>query len=190
MRHRLGPLVGLLALLSHAAGIYLFMSGFLLSKTALPTVSTCDDPALHAERISGAGQEGCWAPPRFRRAVLLVVDALRLDMAVYNSSDGQKAPFENRLPVLERLLRQHPGSSALYRFVADAPTTTMQRLKGMTTGGLPTLIDVGSSFHSEGAAAPRACARQRLAQSAPLQPLRRTTSCDSSGRRGCVLRWW
>jgi len=31
---------------------------------------------------------------------------------------------------------------------ADAPTTTLQRLKGLTTGGLPTFIDAGSNFAS------------------------------------------
>ncbi|KAK9829047.1 hypothetical protein WJX72_003633 [[Myrmecia] bisecta] len=37
-------------------------------------------------------------------------------------------------------------ASVLLRFVADPPTTTMQRLKGILTGGLPTFIDIGSSF--------------------------------------------
>lgn len=31
-------------------------------------------------------------------------------------------------------------------FHADAPTTTMQRLKALTTGSLPTFIDIGSNF--------------------------------------------
>jgi len=31
---------------------------------------------------------------------------------------------------------------------ADAPTTTLQRLKGLTTGSLPTFIDAGSNFAS------------------------------------------
>lgn len=31
-------------------------------------------------------------------------------------------------------------------FVADAPTTTTQRLKALATGGLPTFFDVGNSF--------------------------------------------
>lgn len=33
-------------------------------------------------------------------------------------------------------------------FRADAPTTTMQRLKALTTGSFPTFIDVGSNFAS------------------------------------------
>jgi len=30
--------------------------------------------------------------------------------------------------------------------VADPPTVTMQRLKGLTTGGLPTFADISGSF--------------------------------------------
>ena len=41
-----------------------------------------------------------------------------------------------------------PKNSRLYRFVADPPTVTMQRLKGLTTGGLPTFIDFKDNFGS------------------------------------------
>ena len=34
------------------------------------------------------------------------------------------------------------------RFRADAPTTTMQRIKGMTTGSFPTFIDISNNFDS------------------------------------------
>jgi phosphatidylinositol glycan class O len=38
------------------------------------------------------------------------------------------------------------GQSQLFKFVADPPTVTMQRLKGLTTGGLPTFADISGSF--------------------------------------------
>lgn len=41
------------------------------------------------------------------------------------------------------------GENLLFRFVADPPTTTQLRLKGLTTGTLPTFIDVGQSFGAE-----------------------------------------
>ena len=34
----------------------------------------------------------------------------------------------------------------LARFVADAPTATMQRVKALMTGGLATFLDIGRSF--------------------------------------------
>lgn len=55
-------------------------------------------------------------------------------------------PHENRLPIMNDLIKKHPNHARLLRFKADPPTTTMQRLKGLTTGSLPTFIDIGSNF--------------------------------------------
>lgn len=55
-------------------------------------------------------------------------------------------PFENKLPVFHRMLTNFPQNTRFMRLVADAPTTTLQRLKGITTGSLPTFIDIGSNF--------------------------------------------
>ncbi len=40
------------------------------------------------------------------------------------------------------------GKGLLYQFEADPPTVTTLRLKGLTTGCLPTFIDVRNNFHS------------------------------------------
>ena len=55
-------------------------------------------------------------------------------------------PYENKLPVLDKILTAHPHNARFIKLVADAPTTTLQRLKGITTGSLPTFIDIGSNF--------------------------------------------
>ena len=47
---------------------------------------------------------------------------------------------------MEKLASQ--GKAKLFEFMADPPTTTMQRLKGLTTGSLPTFIDLSSNFGS------------------------------------------
>jgi phosphatidylinositol glycan class O len=49
---------------------------------------------------------------------------------------------------MQELLRMNASQSMLYRFRADAPTTTSQRLKGLTTGSMPTFIDIGGNFNS------------------------------------------
>lgn len=43
-------------------------------------------------------------------------------------------------------MNKFPDNTRLLKFLADPPTTTLQRLKGMTTGSLPTFIDMGSNF--------------------------------------------
>jgi len=51
--------------------------------------------------------------------------------------------FHNQLPFVADLLTNKSDRSKLFKFIADPPTTTMQRLKGLTTGGLPTFVDAG-----------------------------------------------
>ena len=41
---------------------------------------------------------------------------------------------------------QEPEHAFLLPFIADPPTATLQRLKGLTTGTLPTFVDAGSNF--------------------------------------------
>lgn len=105
---------------------------------------------MHKEKIDeilndvNSSSEYCL--PQKTRVILLVIDALKYEFGVYNNETTDPLPFENKLPVFQRLLNEYPEQSRLVKFVADAPTTTLQRLKGITTGSLPTFIDIGSNF--------------------------------------------
>lgn len=57
-------------------------------------------------------------------------------------------PFQNRLGIIHELLQKKGNHSRFYKFIADPPTTTMQRLKALTTGSLPTFVDAGANFAS------------------------------------------
>lgn len=129
------------------AGIGLFMSGFLLTRIELASSSSCSDPLVPPpwERQS-LPPGSCWAPQRFSKAVLVIVDALRFEFAHFNPDKASPLPYENKLSFLHHLTTSQPRHARLYRFRADAPTATMQRIKGLTTGSLPTFIDVGSNF--------------------------------------------
>ena len=52
----------------------------------------------------------------------------------------KRTPSANKVP---GEYQDYPQQTALFRFIADPPTTTMQRLKGLTTGSLPTFVDAG-----------------------------------------------
>lgn len=128
----------------YVVGIYLFVSGFLLVRLEVNRTSGCGD-------VLQPGQEPadfCRVQPRFRRVVLLVIDALQLDFARFDPGNTAPRPYENKLPVLEETVSSRPAHSRLYPFRADPPTTTMQRIKGFTTGSLPTFVDVGNNFAS------------------------------------------
>lgn len=60
--------------------------------------------------------------------------------------EQEKAFYANKLPIIRDTLQREPEHGFLYKFIADPPTTTMQRIKGFTTGGMPTFIDAADNF--------------------------------------------
>ncbi|EEP78660.1 conserved hypothetical protein [Uncinocarpus reesii 1704] len=136
----------------HLVGIFFFTKGFLLTRLVLDTKSECSvlpfDTADSSIR-SGAADEGCWHPKSFDKAVVVIIDALRYDFTVpfHPTVEGKEAQlFHHNIPVLYETSVQKPNNAFLLPFIADPPTTTLQRLKGLTTGTLPTFIDAGSNF--------------------------------------------
>lgn len=134
--------VALLSILSifllHLAALTLFTQGFLLKRTTLETRNTCDLNDFTT----------CTLPAKYDRAVILLVDALRWDFLFPRKGDALDfdATHHNHLTVPVQLAREQPTHSLLYKAIADPPTTTLQRLKAITTGSLPTFVDAGSNF--------------------------------------------
>jgi phosphatidylinositol glycan class O len=135
----------------HVLGLYLFTSGFLLTRVVLEDKSECGVPPidLQSNYAYGFHETGCWHPKSFDKAVIILVDALRYDFTVpFQASNGEEKPrhFHDALPVFYETAIEHPQRAILLPFIADPPTTTLQRLKALTTGTLPTFIDAGSNF--------------------------------------------
>lgn len=156
-------------------GLVLFTQGFLLTRTELDGTARCDSPrgatdidaALSTLVSRGRATPSNWSavlathgectlPARFDRSLLFIVDALRYDFvtpplfASGNASDAELETVITQLaggvPAVQDLQAAHPGHTLLSHFAADPPTTTLQRLKALTTGVLPTFIDAGSNF--------------------------------------------
>lgn len=145
--HILLSLFFLWVLLVHATGLYLFTKGFLLSRVVLDDKSRCD--TLPKGQTAAHIQDGCWHPKTFQKAVVVVIDALRYDFAVpFQPSKDTSVPqtYHDNLPFMYNTAIEHPDRAFLLPFIADPPTSTLQRLKGLTAGNLPTFIDIGSNF--------------------------------------------
>ncbi|KAK0630711.1 hypothetical protein B0T17DRAFT_486360 [Bombardia bombarda] len=137
----------------HVVGIGYFTSGFLLTRLVLEDKSVCAAPPtlngnsnidiLPAWKGRGTVGGGCWHPKTFERAVIVVIDALRYDFTV-PTRDNEA--FHNAFSFMYDIALHSPTNAFLRPFIADPPTSTLQRLKGLTTGTLPTFVDVGSSF--------------------------------------------
>ena len=117
-----------------------------MTRLVLEHKSDCASPPIAVHQHNpGSYSEGCWHPKTFDKAVVIIIDALRYDFTVpYYDDDAQH--FHNTLTVLYETTIQTPHDAFLLPFIADPPTTTLQRLKGLTTGTLPTFVDAGSNF--------------------------------------------
>jgi GPI ethanolamine phosphate transferase 3 subunit O len=125
-------LLGWLCLV-HLTGLYLFTRGFLLTRLSLSEVSDC-------------AQEPCTLRPTHQRAVLLIVDALRFDFLSDAPPEPASPHYHHVLTLPRELAAAKPSQSVLFNAYPDPPTTTLQRIKGLVTGSLPTFMDMGSNF--------------------------------------------
>ncbi|CAZ85680.1 unnamed protein product [Tuber melanosporum] len=151
--HSLLVLLLLFFVFLHGVGLFLFTKGFLLTRLVLGEKSSCAVSPLGSavDWEGGDIAKGCWHPKTFDKAVVIVIDALRYDFTVPFGSgeDGDSmdvGQFHNAFTTPHALASKHPRNAILLPFIADPPTTTLQRLKGLTTGTLPTFVDVGSNF--------------------------------------------
>ncbi|KAJ0980514.1 hypothetical protein J5N97_008769 [Dioscorea zingiberensis] len=147
-----------LILALHCLAIFLYTRGFLLTRTELSSFSHCSDASpcshplnstSHSDPFRGRDRDHdqrCWTRPAVDRVVIIVLDALRYDFLSPSTFFEEKKPWMDKLTVLQRLAAKEPLSARIFKAIADPPTTSLQRLKGLTTGGLPTFIDVGNSF--------------------------------------------
>lgn len=129
----------------HGVSFLLFCRGFMLKRVVIPEYSQCQEPHIHNTTYL----QSCNLHPRpFKRVVWLLIDALRYDFMVYDDTLRSPPVYRNKMPYIRDLLETQPANARLFKFIADPPTTTMQRLKALTTGSLPTFIDIGSNFNS------------------------------------------
>jgi GPI ethanolamine phosphate transferase 3 subunit O len=118
----------------HGVGLWLFIRGFLLSRLSLSEITTCEPP------------ESCTLPPTHKRAVLLIIDALRFDFISPDTPNDVSSYHHGVLTLPAELTARYPQHSFIFNSYADPPTTTLQRIKGITTGSLPTFVEIGSNF--------------------------------------------
>ena len=112
-------------------GLLLFLNGFLLTRRVLLQHSNATLPSA--------------IPNDFDRVLLVVIDALRYDF-IQPSNASTNSSYLNQMPFVRELLERRPKQSVLRRLMADPPATTLQRLKALTTGTLPTFIDLSYNF--------------------------------------------
>ncbi|CAI4230158.1 unnamed protein product [Auanema sp. JU1783] len=118
--------------LSFVLSLLIFQSGFLLKREEIHVNSTCLDVNINSSE--------CWLPKQHGKIFLLMVDALRYD---FLEPSNLTSSYRGHMKNVERLLS---NGASIASMMADPPTTTLQRVKAITTGTLPTFIEAGSNF--------------------------------------------
>ncbi|CAO3564205.1 unnamed protein product [Mortierella alpina] len=128
--------------LVHVGAIYLFTRGFLLSRSVLAAKSECNNTNIDESLFTWQGHGN-----KLRTTAGILSSTKRPWLSLLTRC-VLKPYYLNKLPVIHNLLEKQPENTLVYQFVADPPTTTLQRLKALTTGTLPTIIEAGFNFAS------------------------------------------
>ncbi|KAG8902560.1 mannose-ethanolamine phosphotransferase gpi13 [Tulasnella sp. 403] len=129
--YNLATLLLLWVFFIHGTSLYLFTRGFLLSRLALDNTSKCEDSTL---------------PATHSKAILLIIDSLRFDFITPNPPHPPNENCHGVFTFPAELTAKYPDRSFIFNAYSDPPTATLQRIKGITTGSLPTFVDIGSNF--------------------------------------------
>ncbi|KAF2678961.1 alkaline phosphatase-like protein [Lentithecium fluviatile CBS 122367] len=116
--------------------ILVFATGFFPYKPFMPGLAEYEELGWE-DRMGwekGSGKESLPEAP-FERLVFMVVDALRSDF-VYGEGSG--------MAFVQSLIRD--GTALPFTAHATSPTITMPRVKAMTTGSIPSFLDVILNF--------------------------------------------
>ncbi|XP_035233576.1 GPI ethanolamine phosphate transferase 3-like isoform X2 [Stegodyphus dumicola] len=154
-----------LVLCMYVIGMWVFLSGYLLKRIVIHQNSTfdinmeteikCHDiTSLHEIskhfieklQVNSIKSNNKNYLKRFDRAVVIVIDALRYDFVNSEKSYDNTAYYRNKMPIFKQVVEERPDHAILLPLNVDPPTTTLQRLKGFTTGSLPTFIDISLNF--------------------------------------------
>ena len=147
----------------------LFARGFLFIRVELAQKSWS-----HRVSSSDSDVSPSSSPSRIDKLIVLIIDAARYDWVATSSSGkfeesesdhhhrvglktlqdyyntAQKKRKKKKKDDVDNVdVGSESPNSLLFKFIADAPTTTSQRLKGLLTGSLPTFVDISNSFSSK-----------------------------------------
>jgi hypothetical protein len=135
-------------------GLYLYNTGFFLTRTSIPTVTECILNKSFADYLSE--DVNIKDASRTIKSDVLSISSFLYHLTTPTKCANSLPPLAHHLDIiivdalrydfLPHLTFPSLYSGTTYRFLSEPPTVTTQRLTAMTTGGVPTFIDVAQSF--------------------------------------------
>src|SRR5277367_6589200 len=99
------------------SGIYFFTRGFLLTRLVLNAKSNCSTPPVD---LSSHHQGECWYPQQFKKAIIVLIDALRYDFTV-PYPENKAEWYHNAFTTPYTISNESPENAFLVKFIADPP---------------------------------------------------------------------
>ncbi len=118
-----------------AFGLIFFTRGFLLVRIEIGNHSKVAE--FNNDKVSPnstRSSDKTWIT--FNKTLLFLIDGLRYDFMLYNGNitHAKAKHYQNKLVNLNKIVDNQPENAKIFKFVADPPTITVQRVKGLTTG--------------------------------------------------------
>lgn len=114
------------------------------SKPVMETKNSIDDDFMKPFFLLDEQQ-----PPKKKKLILFVIDAMRIDFALPLKHADCKVPFANKLTIMSELAKSDPQRAKMFKFLADPPTVTTQRLGSITGGTLSSFVEAFKNFAGE-----------------------------------------
>lgn len=140
-----------------------FAKGFFLTRMETNEEFMAETIREESQKLLSPSLQRLFNTPssKYSKFIWIVIDAFRFDFAMHNE-EANNIPtsssvnnhtntipqhnefYHNQFTLIKELLHSPETAShcLLYKFIADSPTVTMQRLKALTTGSIPTFIDI------------------------------------------------
>ena len=136
-------------------GLLLFTGGFLLTRVEVAKHTSKFQPRRRPDQMFPHGEQqqrivsaanstekfstNCFHWQTYQRAIIIIIDGWRYDF-VHQAKEDRNF-YNNKMNFLQSMIKDSKENAKLFKFIADPPTTTMQRLKGLTTGEFRTFPD-------------------------------------------------
>lgn len=117
--------------------LFIYLNSFLLTKKEINQINFFNSNKQNKNNKK----------QKINKIIFFIIDALRYDFITSNNLNHLNNNL-TKFQVIHNLLLNNSSQCNLYKFKADSPTTTSQRLNGIMTGSLPTFIEFGNNFQS------------------------------------------
>ncbi|XP_054159570.1 GPI ethanolamine phosphate transferase 3-like [Oppia nitens] len=130
----------------YGTGIWLFTTGFLLTRPASHRQSSCGDNHNDDSGQIKGRTPGCSFPDRYRKAIVLVTDGLVYDFDGHFGHNSDNEVTNSDQKIINNLFNTYENRTKVYKLFDRYLLSMRQTLETIITGSLPTFIKYHNNY--------------------------------------------